>query len=184
MGRSALALGCALLLAVATVGCSGGDDDGKGTTTTAAPSSTVAPPPTATPSPGTGGVTVTPSAVPVAKDGTAKVQVAWTGQAPRTLMFVSVCRRPANDPTFQAGTDCAPLSELTPNGTPDGNGSIELEVFRGPVPGGDLPWGCFAAADEAPEGVQKNTTCYVRVTNDVVLNNDAAKDAPFTVVDP
>ncbi len=178
-----------LALVAAAAGCSGGDGGNNGgaegpTSTTGSTTAAAASPPTAAPSGGTGGVTVTPAAVPVTKDGTAKVQVAWTGQAPRTLMFVSVCRKPANDPTFQAGSDCAPLSELTPNGTPDGSGSVDLEVFRGPVPGGDLPWGCFAEADVAAPGIQKNTTCYVRVTNDVVTNDDAAEDAPFTLVDP
>jgi hypothetical protein len=97
-------------------------------------------------------------------------------------MFLTVCRRPTADPAFDVAADCSPLSEITPNGTPDGTGTARLEVFRGPTPEGDGIWGCFAEADEAPPGVQKNTTCYVRVTNDVVLNDDDAREMPFTIV--
>ncbi len=171
-----------VVLAAALAACSGGDGPGSPPTSPPTTGSVSAPPPTAAPGSGTGGVTITPSAVPIVAGGTARVRVAWSGQPPLTLMFVSVCRRPSDDPTFRAGTDCAPLSELTPNGTPDGAGSVDLEVFRGPVPGGDLPWGCFAGSEPAPPGIQRNTVCYVRVTNDVVTNDDDARDAPFTVV--
>jgi len=169
------------LLVVALVlgaACSSGDGAGDGAATTStAPS-------TAPAGPGTGGVVVTPDVVPVPPGGTATVRVDWVGQQPRTLMFVSICRRSTTVADFQPGIDCSALSEVNPNGTPDGSGSVELTVFRGPTPDGDSPWGCFAPGDQAPPGIQAVTTCYVRVTNDVVLNQQDARDAPFTLTDP
>ncbi len=178
--RQALTVVVPVVLLTTGVACSSGDESSD-TSSTSAPPATE---PVAPTSPGTGGVTLANNPVPVPAGGTASVQVDWTGQEPRTLMFVTVCRKPTNDPTFQVGIDCSPLSELNPNGTADGNGSVELEVFRGPTPDGDNLWGCFAEGDEAPPGVQVNTTCYVRVTNDVVLNQEDARDVPFTLVDP
>lgn len=174
-----LAIVAVALLAAGTA-CSSSDES-SGTSSTAVPPTTQAVAPT---SPGTGGVILATNPVPVPAGGLASARVEWTGQAPRTLMFVTICRKPTNDPTFQVGIDCSPLSELNPNGTPDGSGSVDLQFFRGPTPEGDSPWGCFAAGDEAPPGIQVNTTCYVRVTNDVVLNQEDARDAPFTIVDP
>lgn len=168
-----------VLLAVGAA-CSSSDES-SGTSSTTVPPDTE---PVAPTSPGTGGVTLASDPVPVPAGGTASVRVDWTGQEPRTLMFVTICRKPTNDPTFQVGIDCSPLSELNPNGTADGNGSVDLDVFRGPSPDGDNLWGCFAEGDEAPPGIQVNTTCYVRVTNDVVLNQEDARDVPFTIVDP
>jgi len=167
-------------LSVALTGCSGGESS-EGSTTVPPSVST---PATAPPGSGTGGVTIDVNPVPVPLDGMAKVKVSWEGQKPRTLMFVSICRSPSSTPGFQAGIECSSLSELNPNGTPDGSGSVDLEFFRGRTPDGDTDWGCFAPGDEAPSGVQVNTTCYVRVTNDVLLNNAEAKDAPFTITNP
>ena len=56
-------------------------------------------------------------------------------------------------------------------------------MFRGPDPSGDQPWGCFAADDVAPPGIEKFTTCYVRVTNNTLFNNTQAFDIPFTIVE-
>ena len=180
----AVALAALLAAGVAAApSCSGDDADAAGSstsTTTSAPASTTTPAPEQA-RPGSGGVTVTPDPVPVgASDTSAKVTVAWQGQAPRTLIFVRVCRKPVSDPTFKDGIDCSLLSELTPNGTPDGDGSIELTLFRGENPDGGSGWGCFAPGDRAPAGVQANTTCYVRVTNDVDGNAEDARDAAFT----
>ena len=184
--------GVAAAVAVLTVlallaGCSGGDDSAGSTTTTTPPrtsttaaTSTTVPAPL-DPQPGTGGVTVTPDPVPVgATDTSATVKVSWQGQKPGTLIFVRVCRRSVTDPAFSDGVDCSLLSELTPNGTPDGNGSTEVTLFRGENPDGGSGWGCFAPGDPVPPGVQGNTTCYVRVTNDVSRNVDDDRDAPFT----
>ena len=188
----AAAMATLMATVMATITLTGACSSSKDATTTTGPTektqkvttsttpATTAPPPTTPPSPGTGGVTVTPEPVPI-KDTTATVTVTWQGQQPRTLMFLTVCRKPTNDPTFMEGIDCSMLNELTPNGTPDGNGTQQLEVFRGEAPDGDTGWGCFAEGDQAPPGVQKNTTCYVRVTNDVISNKDDSRDAPFTI---
>ena len=116
----------------------------------------------------------------VGATGTANVRVWWKNQAPSTLIFVDVCRKSIADPTFKVALDCSQLTGLTPNGTASGAGTTSLGVFRGPDPA-EEPWGCFAASDVAPPGVQKNTTCYVRVTNNVVSNKDSSREAAFTI---
>ncbi len=162
------------LSALVPAACSGGESGEETTTTTS----------TAPPAAGSGEVEIATNPVPVPADGRATVQVRWTGQEPRKLMFVSICRTPSSSPGFEAGIECSPLSELNPNGTPDGSGTVDLEFFRGRTPDGDADWGCFAPGDRAPEGVEALTTCYVRVTNDVVTNNEDARDVPFTLTDP
>jgi hypothetical protein len=151
------------------------------TTTTTTTTTTTVPPTTTTIPSGPVGLSANPITV-ADNPGTANVTVYWNGQAANKLIFVSVCRKSNSDATFTPALDCAPLSELNPNGTPSGSGSATLEVFRGPDPSGDLNWGCFAASDVAPAGIQKNTTCYVRVTNNVVSNKDAAQELAFTIV--
>lgn len=126
-----------------------------------------------------GSVTLATNPVPVASGSFEPVTVRWTGQAPNTLVFLIVCRRPTTSPGFEVGSDCASLTQVTPNGTRDGSGSAEVPVFRGPDPSGDLNWGCFAPEDTAPPGVEKVTDCVVRLTTNVVLNNDDAVDVPF-----
>ena len=151
------------------------------TSTTTTTTTTTVPPTTTTIPSGPVGLSANPITV-ADNPGTANVTVYWNGQAANKLIFVSVCRKSNSDATFTPALDCAPLSELNPNGTPSGSGSATLEVFRGPDPSGDLNWGCFAASDVAPAGIQKNTTCYVRVTNNVVSNKDAAQELAFTIV--
>jgi len=109
------------------------------------------------------------------------VRFSWSGQAPRQLIYVDICRKPTSTPTFQPGQDCAPLSSLNPTATATGSGSTVVQIFRGREPSGDLDWGCFAAADTPPPGVQKNTTCYVRVTNNSLFNYTDAREAAFTL---
>jgi len=189
-GRVTAAVLLAALVALLSGACSS-DSGSAGPTTTAKASSTTASTsttvaaaaPTLPPVAGTGGVTVDPAAVPVgANDQQATVKVSWQGQQPATLMFVRVCRKSVTDQTFSAGTDCSLLSEVTPNGTPNGANSIDFTVFRGENPDGDSGWGCFAPGDAVPAGIQGNTTCYVRVTNDVIGNTKDQRDAPFTFV--
>jgi hypothetical protein len=108
--------------------------------------------------------------------------VYWNGQAANTLIFIDVCNKSITDPTFNVAFDCAPLSQLTPNGTANGSGNKLVEVFRGEEPSGDQLWGCYAAGDTAAAGYTKSTTCYVRVTNNVGSNNDADVEVPFTIV--
>jgi len=109
------------------------------------------------------------------------VRFSWSGQTPGQLIYVDICREPSSSPTFQPGEDCAPLSSQNPTATSTGSGSTVVSIFRGREPSGDLDWGCFAAADTPPPGVQKVTTCYVRVTNNNLFNSAAARDAAFTL---
>lgn len=126
-------------------------------------------------------ITVTPNPIPVTSTQTsATVTVSWTGQRIDTLMFVSVCRKSISDPTFNVAFDCSMLSELNPNGTLNGANTIQMDVFRGENPDGDTGWGCFAAGDTPPAGVTKLTTCYVRVTNNVISNYLDDVEQPFT----
>jgi len=152
------------------------------TTTTSTTTTTVAPTTTTTTTIPTGPVALVPNPIAIATvGGTANGTVYWNGQTPNKLMFISLCVKSISDATFSAALDCAPLSELNPNGTPSGNGSVTFEVFRGAEPSGDLNWGCFAAGDVAPAGITKATTCYVRVTNNNVNNKDAAVEQAFTI---
>jgi len=128
-----------------------------------------------------GSITVTPNPVPVATDSYTEVQVRWSGQPAGTLIFASVCVKSTKDPDFQVGVHCSPLAQVEVNGTADGSGSALVPVFRGQEPTTDLPWGCFAPGDAVPSGVLGATTCYLRVTNDLVLNNDDAVEAAIAV---
>jgi hypothetical protein len=129
-----------------------------------------------------GSVTVNPNPVSFTTTQTeATATVNWTGQKPNKLMFISICKKSISDPTFTAALDCSALSELNPNGTPNGGGTAQLTVFRGENPDGDTGWGCFAEGDTAPQGVTKFTTCFVRVTNDSINNKDDATQTAFTL---
>ena len=128
-----------------------------------------------------GSITVTPNPVPVATDSYTEVQVRWSGQPAGTLIFAGVCVKSTRDPDFQVGVHCSPLAQVEVNGTADGSGSALVPVFRGQEPTTDLPWGCFAPGDAVPSGVLGATTCYLRVTNDLVLNNDDAVEAAIAV---
>lgn len=157
----------------------------SGATTTTAPATSV-PTTTVAPSPSTtwpaADVSVQPSVASVATNpGYGFVKVYWSNQTPNQLVYVDICARPSTSPGFSTGLDCAPLSELNVNGTANGRGMVDLTVFRGPEPSGDLKWGCFAPGDAAPAGILKLTTCYVRVTTGSLSNNASAKDAPFTI---
>jgi hypothetical protein len=136
----------------------------------------------AAPAGATPSVSLSVDRVPVARGGFAPVTVHWSGQRPGTLILIRICATSIASPTFDEALDCSLLSEITPNGTADGAGSATVQVFRGPEPGGDDAWGCFAAGDVAPPGIRPATTCYVRVTNDVVSNMDDDAEAPFTIV--
>ena len=131
---------------------------------------------------GTGTVTVSPNPVPFTTNQTkAVVQVNWTGQKPNTLLFISICRKSITDATFRPDFDCSINSEVNPVGTADGAGSKAYNIFRGENPDGDSGWGCFAPGDAAIAGVDKLTTCYVRITNNVITNKDDAVETAFTL---
>ena len=125
-------------------------------------------------------VTVTPNPITVTPDQTtANVTASWTGLTANTLVFLDICKKSITDPTFEASADCGAYSQLNPNGNASGANSTTLEVFRGQDPAGES-WGCFAAGDTAPAGVTKYTTCYVRVTDNNMFNNDLDSETAFT----
>jgi len=127
--------------------------------------------------------TATPNPIPVTADQTeALMTVSWTGAVSQQLMYVDICNKSTFDPTFDVSTDCSPLGSANPNGTASGSGTLaDYPVFRGADPG-ERPWGCFAPGDIAPAGIQKSTTCFVRVTDTSLFNSVNAKEVPFTFV--
>jgi hypothetical protein len=118
-----------------------------------------------------------------ADQGSATIQVAWSGAVPGQLVIISICKRSIGDAAFRASWDCSMIGRLDVNGTGDGAGSSPLEVFRGQDPTGER-WGCYAPDDTPPAGVEKHTTCFVRVTDTVVSNNDADVEAPLRFEGP
>jgi hypothetical protein len=127
-------------------------------------------------------VSVTPDPIPVtAEQSAALVQVRWSGLEPRQLVFVDICKKSISDSSFIVAEDCGAYSGLTPNGSAAGDGSAELEVFRGQEPAGEL-WGCYAEGDTAPAGVVVYQTCFVRVTHTVASNLDSDSETPIRFV--
>lgn len=125
---------------------------------------------------------VTPNPITVAPDQTvATIHVEWTGATPQQLIYIDICKKTIADPSFSASRDCAPVGGATQNGSADGSGSYELEIFRGQDPA-ESGWGCFAPEDTAPAGVTKYTTCYIRTTENNLFNNDADTQTPFTFI--
>lgn len=128
-----------------------------------------------------GTVTLSQSVIPVTTDQTtADVTATWSGQKPELPIFITVCGKSINDPTFNVALDCDDLTTLTKNGTADGGGTATVKVFRGEESSESNGWGCYGANDTPPAGVAKRTTCYVRVTNNVIGNKDDATEAPFS----
>lgn len=119
--------------------------------------------------------------VPTAPGTTKEVRVWWSGQRPDTAVLAKVCRRSIEDPRFREGLDCSLLSEVASNGTSSGSGWLDVPVFRGPEPGGDGAWGCFAPGDPVPAGIEPHTTCWVRITNNVGANTRDDREVPFTL---
>ena len=118
-----------------------------------------------------------------ADQGSARIQVAWSGAVPGQLVIVSICKRSIGDAAFRASWDCSMIGRLDLNGTADGAGSRAFEVFRGQDPTGER-WGCYAPDDTPPAGVEKYTTCFVRVTDTALSNNDADVEAPLQFQGP
>ena len=129
-------------------------------------------------------VSVLPNPYPVAPNqvDNLEVTVNWTGLAPNKLVFIDVCKKSISDSSFNAFDDCGQISGITPNGTATGAGTVQLPVFRGQDPAGEA-WGCYAPGDVAPAGITKYTTCYVRVTDDVVTNTDSDSETALTFVE-
>lgn len=127
-------------------------------------------------------VSVAPDPIPVtAEQSVALVQVSWSGLEPRQLVFVDICKKSISDSSFIVAEDCGAYSGLTPNGSASGEGSAELEVFRGQDPAGEA-WGCYAEGDTAPAGVVVYQTCFVRVTDTVASNLDSDSETPIRFV--
>lgn len=112
---------------------------------------------------------------------TQPVRVWYEGQRPGAAIMAKVCRRSIEDPAFREGTDCSLLTEVVTNGTSSGSGWLDVPVFRGPELGGDGAWGCFAPGDPAPAGVERLTTCFIRITNNVGSNTRDDREVAFTL---
>lgn len=129
-----------------------------------------------------GNITLVTRDVGLPSPGTvAPMRVWYQNQTPNVPVVAKICGVSMTDPAFESGSDCSLMSEVMVNGTASGDGWIDLQVFRGPEPGGDAPWGCFAPGDAAPQGVQAKTTCFVRVTSDVWTNTETQQEISFSV---
>lgn len=136
--------------------------------------------------PASAAVSVTPNPISVSPgQADASVTINYSGLPANKRLFISQCRKPHSDPTFNFLDDCSNLSEVTinPVDNPTGNGSAEFTVFRGEEPSGDVTWGCYADSDTAASGFDKLTTCYLRITADTQSNNIDAQSAAFTFVE-
>lgn len=114
------------------------------------------------------------------------VVVNYRNMKPNTMMFVTICRRDQNDPKFGTwSSSCSNLSEIVvnPSSVGDGNGSMTFPIFRGDNPDGDATWGCYAEGDTAPAGVEKITTCYVRLASGTQSDKSYSHTIPFTITD-
>lgn len=130
----------------------------------------------------TAAVGLVSSKIDLAPDGgAALVRVWYRDQKPDTAVVAKVCRRSIEDPKFREGYDCSLLTETFVNGTSTGAGWLDIPVFRGPEPAGDGAWGCFAPGDVAPPGIEKLTTCFIRITNNVGANTRDQREVAFTV---
>ncbi len=133
-----------------------------------------------TPSGVTPQLQVTPNPIPVTSGQNVAEVVVRYDQMPDQLSFVEVCKKSIANPTFDVTEDCAYLTRLTPNATPNGEQAVLLEVFRGDNPDGETPWGCYAPGDVAPAGFERFETCYVRTTVGSILNFTDDVEQAFT----
>ncbi len=127
-------------------------------------------------------VSIDQNPVPIPTSGTnTTVNVSWTGLPAGTRVFITQCFKPVSDPTFDPFASCSNLSEVTVNPSDNpGSGTTSFPVFYGPEPSGDDSWGCFGAGDTAPSGIAKNTTCYIRVTDNAETNLTDQQSVAFT----
>ncbi len=122
---------------------------------------------------------ITPNPIQVTT-GQNKVTVDVTFTPTTKRIFVLQCFADGSDPNFDYASKCSNLSEYTQNVDQNPSGKFKFDVFRGPEPSGDETWGCFAAADPAPLGITKNTTCYLRLTTESEGNTTDQVFTPFT----
>jgi len=141
---------------------------------------------------GTGSATPNPVPVP-AIDTTAgfttkanATTVSWSAMQTGKPVYISICRRAQSDPLFVSyGDSCSNISEIivSPAFQTNGAGSKAISIFRGENPDGDSGWGCYAPGDVAPPGVEKLTTCYIRVASDSESDTTYAHTIPFEITD-
>lgn len=141
---------------------------------------------------GNGSATPNPIPVPAINPATGysfktdATTVSWTAMQPNKPVYISICRRAQSDPEFGSfGNSCSAISEVIVSAAfqTNGAGSKAIKVFRGENPDGDSGWGCYAAGDTAPAGVEKLTTCYVRLASDAQTDSTYAFTIPFTITD-
>jgi hypothetical protein len=140
---------------------------------------------------GTG--SVTPNPVPIPAIGgsgftwkTNAATVEWSNMQVGKPVYISICRRPQTDPNFVSfGDSCSNISEVivSPAFQTNGAGTKQVKLFRGENPDGDSGWGCYAPDDVAPDGVEKLTTCYIRLASDAETDSTYAHTIPFTISD-
>ena len=125
---------------------------------------------------------VTPNPVPytIGQVNPPEIDISWSGAVPGQVIYLDICKKSISDPTFKVSQDCSMLGGNAINGTASGAGTHTHPFFYGADPA-EEPWGCFAADDtDVPAGVEKFTTCYVRITDTSISNNDADVEVPFT----
>jgi hypothetical protein len=128
---------------------------------------------------------ITPNPIPVSPGQQfATVTFTYSGLPANKRLFITQCRKPHSDPTFNPFNDCSNLSEITinPVDNPTGSGTYAVDVFRGAEPSTDVLWGCFAPGDSTPAGYERYDTCYLRITADTQANNIDAQSSAFTFV--
>jgi hypothetical protein len=132
-----------------------------------------------------GTATVTPNPITVSQGQTsATVTVDYNFGAANTAVFIDICRKPKSDPTFDYTLDCDSGSANAYNGSANGGGSKQYDVFVGHTVGWDLfasgKWGCYPTTGDYEAGFDGFTTCYIRVTQGSVDNQTDAVTVPYT----
>ncbi len=87
------------------------------------------------------------------------VTVTLSGQIPGTYSFIQQCWKNDTSPTFNQLTDCSQATgdQVLPDAS--GNATKSFFLFGGDEPN-DAGWGC---GPNTSAGLQKATTCYVRI---------------------
>ena len=108
--------------------------------------------------------------------------VSWSGMAPDGELRIMVCARDDADPAFvDPAQSCSYTSEYLL--TSSASGQKRIALFRGENPDEDSGWGCYAEGDVAPPGVDRRTTCYVRIVSGDSFHPVRSVSVPFTIVD-
>jgi hypothetical protein len=112
--------------------------------------------------------TVTPERIPVAPgQSEATTTVQWRESFTGARIFIDLCRRPVEDPTFDLVADCDAASAVELPGSVHGRGQAEVALFVGPARdwanGGDSAWACSPEGWSLPEEVTRVDRCWVRI---------------------